>query len=264
MIYAGLTNYDYNTIEMLSDEERVNGIVIGDGFCNKKMLSHGTFDLPYYMNLLMRHGKTLIYQTPCFLTDKKLEEQLQLLDFLKDYEDSLVLVQDLGMASLIKEQYPYIRMCWSRLSKFRVDIYSSCFLDVLKKMNVLYAETDDFSKMEQLSSLNITPLFLYGKLSYGSFGRICYYCYETDKSIFECERGCLKKQLTIKDEIFNKELSLDGYILGEHYPISVDESADHRKKLKNIYLSDSPIGIYGENIKDLKHKLNVLEEMLKL
>ena len=264
MIYAGLTNYDYNTIEMLSDEERVDGIVIGDGFCNKKMLSHGTFDLPYYMNLLMRHGKNLIYQTPCFLTDKKLEEQLQLLDFLKDYEDSLVLVQDLGMASLIKEQYPYMRMGWSRLSKFRVDVYSSCFLDVLKKMNVLYVETDDFSKMEQLSSLNITPLFLYGKLSYGSFGRVCYYCYETDKSIFECERGCLKRQLTIKDEIFNKELSLDGYILGEHYPISVDGSADHRKKLKDIYLSDSPIGIYGKNVKDLKHKLNVLEEMLKL
>lgn len=264
LIYVGLRQYNYETLNLLLDDERINGVVLGDGFCNKRMFPHGDYDLLKYIEQADNRKKAIFYQTPCFLTDNKLNRQLQILDFLKSCRNVWVLVQDLGMAYLIGRKYPELKLCWSRLGKFRVDILNADFINSLSKLKVGYMEIEDENKVEKLVANGVIPCFMYGKVSYQSFGRICYSCYETDTPVSGCERICLTKQYSIRDTQFLNEISLNGFVLGEKYSVSIEEKEKAVDMVKSNPSSEILIGIYGKNLQDVEYKIDSWKEMFRL
>lgn len=260
LIYVGLRSYNEESIQKIIAED-VDGVVLGDGFCNRRMFPYGDYDLKKYINQVLAGGKMVVYQTPCFLTDDKIDAQMQLIEYLSSYDNVMIYVQDLGIASMLSEKYPQMKLCWSRLGKFRVDILNQSFAAGLKELNVDYAEINDPAKTEILISQGIIPCFIFGQVSYQSFGRLCYSMYETDTISGDCGRICLSDEYSLRDTRFGNEISLSGYILGEEYSLSI--GGDNKYQILQLIMENNcPVGIYGKDFQDAKHKIKLWKEML--
>lgn len=237
MRYVGLRNYDKNKLCKLLANIKVDAIVLGDPFCQKRMFCHGEYDLFSYFEQVWEAGKEVIYQTPCFATDRELEGQKQILAYLAQRRKTWVLVQDIGMASMICQYYPSLNMCWSQYGKTRIDVINLKFIEFLKKLNIFCMEVDNEKKIYFLQNTGMIPFYNYRSIVYQSIGRVCYSCYETECEIYNCNRKCLKERLYLYDREEKRSLSLDGYILNERYRVN--------ELLENF---DMTVGIYGEDL----------------
>ena len=95
-LYCGLDFYTTEDINSLIQEDVIDGIVLGDWFCQRKMFEYGESQLYDYINIVGRSLKKLVYQTPIYITSRN---RMQVIDTIKyidtNFADSVILTQDI-------------------------------------------------------------------------------------------------------------------------------------------------------------------------
>ena len=82
MIYAALEQYDSNSIIEIRNSPEIDGVVLGDFVCQKRMFKYAGYELLELASALQSAGKKIIIQTPMYLTDKVFDTVMTQLDYL--------------------------------------------------------------------------------------------------------------------------------------------------------------------------------------
>lgn len=214
-INLGLDKYDRETIHQLCADDQLNGIVVGDLFCGRRMFQGGISEQIVSMEAIIQSGKSVVYQMPVYVTSRNVEEVRSVLEFLKSSaQDVKVIVHDMGMAEELKREFHDFHVIWGRLGRARKEGHSSAFLELLSGENFYGIELTDAVKSRDFHVGNLHPCFVYGNMHYSTFGRQCMNRYQK----LGCSReSCISGEYSMKDDSSEYTMTLNGYVLGERF-----------------------------------------------
>lgn len=213
--YVGFDTYDQKKISKLCADAEVRGVVLGDLFCTKRMFSGGIAEEIACISHVMKSGKTVIYQTPLYVTNRNMDEVMSVASMiLEESQSHMIITEDIGVAVAVREKYPQARLIWGRMGRNREYRYNDDFLEMLKDSGFGGFETADSTLAGRVQEAGMKPFLLYGNLYYATMGRECYMKYQTGS----CDRAaCLSGNHCMKDKESNFKMSIDGYLLGERF-----------------------------------------------
>ena len=113
MNYVALDQYTKDDIVKISDVPSIDGVVLGDLYCNKRMFEFSDHELIDFARLARGLGIHCVYQTPRYLTERNFERVMQLVQYLqKECLIEKVIVQDVGATSYIRRMCPDLPIIW--------------------------------------------------------------------------------------------------------------------------------------------------------
>ena len=223
-IFVSYESYDAERVERLCADSDVQGVVLGDLFCQKRMFPRAGADLVLLMNRVLSSEKTAVYQAPLYVTSRNWDEVVAILDLMDSFaKPSYVIVQDFGTAEWITKTYKNLRLVWGQLGRVRELRFSEDFLGFLQEKGFFGMETSDPDLARRLRRHALVPFAGSAVLQYQTLGRICYVKYQLgacDRTA--CTTGCYA--MRAEDEPF--EMTVDGYMLGKKYKAISDETVE--------------------------------------
>lgn len=219
-LYCGLDYYAPGDLNTLLRDEGIEGFVLGDLFCGRRMFDFGEMGFMDAVKQVHEGGREIVFQTPLYVTPDNFASVCDTLGYLNALGPGKVLVQDVGLIRKIRETYPSLMPVWSRMGRSREYTFSGGFFEFLKSCGAEGFETDSPEMAQRLSRCGLEPWLVYGNLHYHTVGRVCYTRYQTGCPEEGCEALCRASKLrmqSVEDPAFS--MTVDGYILGEklHY-----------------------------------------------
>ncbi len=211
---ARFETYFEKRIDKLCHMDEVRGIVLGDLFCQKRMFTNGFVDFILFIKKIMSSDKELVYQTPLYVTARNIDGVISVLKLLSDYKEPVyIIVQDFGMAEIIKRDFPMLKLVWGQMGRTRELRFSSDFLMFLKLKDFYGMETSDPKLANRFSEFDLIPFFGNASLEYQTVGRNCYLQYQTGK----CDRNaCIDGVYELEAEDNTCLMSIDGFMMGKN------------------------------------------------
>ena len=218
MIYVGLPRYTEQTIDKLIEMGQrgtLDGIILGDLTCNKRMFPCGGSELIAILEQLKKNRLHAIYQSPMYLTDRIFSHTVQEIEYFdkKEYIDAVIL-QDVGLAAVLKEKCPNLKLIWGKMGYARTPVMNQATVAFYRSQGVHGFECKTVAQAEYLLQIGETPYLLVGHPHYLTVNRECYYKYQNNIFDDRCDCGCLKGQrldISTEPPIVSH---IDGYFLG--------------------------------------------------
>jgi len=250
MIYIGLKTYSQETIEKIITLD-IDGVVIGDILCNKKMFEYGGNEIPDFLYKLKENGKKVIFQTPMYATDRVFDELISKVTYY--YNNGLIsaiLVQDIGVANACHKRCENLTLIWGKMGYARNPINNIETLKFYQSLGIRSVECKDLRTCDAAKNVGFEPYLLIGFPTYLTINRECYYKFEHNIFDGDCDRGCLQKDKLIIPAKEQMEATIDGYVLGykNNY---LEESIINAKKYENAI-------IYADSVDEI---MNFLEKI---
>lgn len=218
MKYIGLPRYTENTMKELIQLGYVgslDGVILGDLTCNKKMFPYGGSEIVSIFEQMKSNKIRVIYQSPMYLTDRIFSRTVQdvIYYFQKEYVDA-VIVQDIGLASVLKARCPELQLIWGRMGYSRTPIMNMATVAFYIEQGIHGFECKTIAEANYLFQIGKTPYLLVGHPHYLTVNRECYYKFEHNIFDNQCDCGCLKGErldICTDPPIVSR---IDGYFLG--------------------------------------------------
>lgn len=249
-IYCGLSLYNDDDINTLIQSNDINGIVIGDFFCQRKMFVKGEPQFYEALNMIGHSQKTLIYQTPVYITSRN---RMQIMDNIKYinsvFPGSIILTQDIGVLKYIKDNCNTVEVAWSRMGRSRENSFNNLFYEVIQELGVSFIETESIDMADNMTECSIEPLFIYGNIHYKTIGRRCYCQYELDIQEEDCASYCRNSDYQLETLDGSYGMTIDGYML--------DSKLKYNANILQKYKSNkaASLMVYATDLKNLQDKL---------
>ena len=214
-IYCGLQSYNDEALDKMLESSKIDGIIMGDLFCQKRMYDGGTPKMFEMLSRVGESGKRLIFQTPLYNPEQVFEQTAEQLAFIdRRFPGSAVSTSDIGIASWAMKECSNLTLVWNRFGRSRENYHSGSFFSFLKMMGFVGFETDLLAEARRASK-EVEPWLVYGAEKYNSMGRICYYRYQLGQDSMNCEKYCRNAEYEMRLKENGQSFSIDGYILGE-------------------------------------------------
>lgn len=225
MNYIALDQYSKEHIIGISDLSGIDGIIVGDLYCNKRMFEYGEHELIDIVRKAREYDLMCIYQTPRYLTERNFSREMQLILYL--YKENLiqkVIVQDIGAASYICKKCYGLSIVWGYMGISRNGAENLLGYSFLKEHGITEIETDKVSYIPYLLELGFEIMLMREHIKYKTVNRECYYMYENEIYDGNCNRECLTKKYSLINNKCGFDFSVDGYMLGKQYkPLELQE-----------------------------------------
>lgn len=218
MNYVALDQYTKDDIVKISEIPGIDGVVLGDLYCNKRMFEFSDYELIDFTRMACELGLYCVYQTPRYLTERNFESVMQLIMYL--YKEKLiekVIVQDVGAASYIRRMCSELPIIWGFMGISRNGAENLLSYSFLKDNGITEIETDRVTRIPYLMELGLNVLLMQEHVSYKTVNRECYYIHEKEIYDGNCNRMCLKGMSALVNEKCGFDFSIDGYTLGKQY-----------------------------------------------
>ena len=252
-LYCGLDFYTTEDVSALIQLDIVDGIVLGDWFCQRKMFKYGESQLYDYINIVGRSSKKLIYQTPIYITSRN---RMQVVDTIKyinsNFADSIILTQDIGMLKFIKDNCDNVDVAWSRMGRTIEYSFNRLFYEALRELGVGLFETESLPMAKDLMDSQIQPLLVYGNTQYRTIGRRCYCKYELNAPQEDCSRLCRGSEYEMETVDGLYSMSIDGYMLGYKLKYNPDILNTYKK------IDDVRMVLYAKDYSNFQLQLKSL------
>lgn len=250
-VYCGIDNYDNGVMKTLCDTTDIQGVVVGDLFCQKRMFRRGLVDLADGIRYLAARDKRVIYQTPLYPTSRNWDDTDAILSLLSEVNGAAVLTEDLGIIHHVQEHYPALTVGWVRMGRSRDYEYNTSFFHFLADNGVRFFETDRLDTADQLKQAGLEPWLVYGNLYYKTIGRICYCQYQLGADATVCNTVCRSGAYALQLPDGGCRMSLDGYMMGEMLRYSADIAAGAKK--------EDTLVVYAQNLTKIQECLQNLK-----
>lgn len=227
MIIA-LETYDENTVAKIGANIEIDGVVLGDMYCNYRMFPGGSAELEDRMRQLKESGKKVYYQTPCYLTDTVFDQVVQHICYW-NHRGLLdgVFLQDIGLLRRLGKLDTGLLLVWSYMGIARNRAVNLLHYQFLESLAPVVIATDQPRHCRLLREQGIDAMLMYGRITYATVNRLCYYTYENNLYGTDCRRACLDGKQHMVNEKFSLDMSVDGYMLGKKYVyVESEESPD--------------------------------------
>ncbi len=251
MLYIGLQRYTKETVDKLISVHP-DGVILGDLLCDRKMFPYGDVELTDLMKIFKNECISVIFQTPMYATDRIFSSILQKATYF--YMNCLidaVIVQDIGLASVIRDKCSDLTIIWGRMGYARTPIINENTLRFYMQHGINAFECKNSKQAEYASQIGAIPYLVYGYPKYLTINRECYYRFEHNQFADDCAEGCLKHEKMLIPANNEIETTIDGYVLGWQHVY--DES------VKNTTVFNY-CNIYADSFSVAEMKLNELRE----
>lgn len=193
--------------------EQVAGIILGDPFCEFRMFSHGNWDLGSFAKRAKDAGKSVVYQTPVYLTHPTFENTVSAIQYLEqEGVCDWILAQDVGLISWIHETKLNTPVSWSIWGITRTSSISYNFVNFVKSLGILGMEVEKPEWIEPVRQLGLQVFMRSYAPTVITYHQKCYVesFYKT-----HCNGGdlCHKSMFQIKDLRRDLNLTVNGYVL---------------------------------------------------
>lgn len=252
MVYIGLARYtEIDVKEIIS--MKPTGVILGDILCDKRMFPFSGQELNEYINQFVQNGIKVIFQTPMYLTDRIFEKVMSTIDYYasKNLIDG-VIVQDVGAVNRIKRACPNLEVIWGRMGYARTPIINVSTISFYIECGITGFECKTVRQTNIATEMGVVPYLVYGWPAYSTINRECYYKFENNIFDDACCCGCLGKNKIMLTSYKDNAVTIDGYVLGFH--------AEYIEENRKYNTLKSKLIIYGENIEEIKLRINELEE----
>ena len=218
MKYVALDQYIKDDIIKISEISGIDGIVLGDLYCNKRMFEFSDHELIDFARRSSRLGLQCAYQTPRYLTERNFDSVMQLVLYLcKESMIKKVIVQDIGAASYIRRICPELSIVWGHMGIPRNGADNLLSYSFLKKYGITEIETDRVTRIPYLMELGFEVMIMQEHVTYKTVNRECYYMHENEIYDGNCERLCLTNMYSLVNKKCGFDFVIDGYTLGKQY-----------------------------------------------
>lgn len=254
-LYLGLSCYDGMDAETLRGFG-VDGVIVGDILCNRRMFRYGDDGLTELVCGLDRTPLEIVYQTPMYVTDRNFGKEIVRIEMLcKRHNVQKLLVQDVGLARWITENLPETELVWSRLGRTRNSLTNRFFAEFLQSKTINSLETDSFQRLAAASRLGIKPYAVCGSLKYNTISRECYSLYLSDRYDGVCRRECRNAGMVLSHNGFS--ITVDGFLLG-----AKTEYPDLKELVAAAEACDADIMIYADTAENADQLVSCIKKNL--
>lgn len=218
MNYVALDRYTKDDIVKISEIDGIDGIVLGDLYCNKRMFDYSGHELIDFARKICELGLQCVYQTPRYLTERNFDTEMQLVLYL--YSETLiskVIVQDIGAISYLRRTCPDLTIVWGYMGISRNGAENLLGYSFLKEKGITEIETDRVTRVPYLKQLGLEVMIMKEHVTYRTVNRECYFMHENEIHDGNCERACLKNRMSLVNKQCGFDFSIDGYTLGKEY-----------------------------------------------
>lgn len=165
---------------------------------------------------IKKAGKKVYYQTSCYLTDPLFEQTVRNICYWKQ-QDLLdgVFLQDVGLLHRLGQLNDGLQLIWSYMGVARNRAVNLLHYQFLRTLAPVTIAVDKPSHYRILREHGIDTMLMYGRITYATVNRLCYYTYENNLYGIDCKRACLQGKQHMINETFNLDMSVDGYLLGK-------------------------------------------------
>lgn len=241
MLMVGLNCADDLTESSLFGSPDINGFVLGDLFCQKRMFRFGDEGFAALAMAIARQKKAMLYQTPLYATDDVVTASVGRIEWLLSLGvlDG-VLVQDVGVVIELRNRFPELNIIWSRMGRTRGNLITVDTFRYLRKIGVAGIENARPNRREVLLGLGFDVYDVLGDMEYRTLSRKCYSCYLNEISIADCNRRCLGDSDYLTTN--GIQMTVDGYMIGAKlvYPSEMQQMSCNRKDGKtNAYFASA-------------------------
>ena len=215
--YIGLENYD-DASSLLFESPAIDGIIVGDPFCSRKMFRYGEPDMLDYAHAICLANKEVIYQTPVYITSRNFNSVTSLIAYFHDKcQVKKYLVQDVGLVCWIRERYTDVDLIWSHWGRNRNSLMNHDFINFLICLGIAGIETDIPERIQKICKAGLPVYAVYGNTVYNTLSRECYNSYMLNRFDGTCQRECLHGDMSLCSK--NISMTIDGHLLGRkmHY-----------------------------------------------
>lgn len=218
--FIGLSCYDGISAECLM-ALGMDGVILGDPFCQKRMFHYGAFDLCEKAREYHSAGLEILYQTGMYLTDRRFEEELERAAFLYEKCNARrFLVQDVGFADRFAKDFQDADLIWSQFGRNRGGLANSYFPAFLSHIGVYSIACTTAQRVDAVWQSNLNAYAVYGRLHYHTLSRECYNRYLNNSFDGHCNRECLSGRMELQHNKWTS--TVNGFVLGQsiHYDVS--------------------------------------------
>lgn len=247
MIFVALETYGMHEVNEICKTSFVQGVVIGDVLCQKKMFEFGGWEMNDYIRQFVMSGKKVIFQTLMYATDRVFVDVINEIRFLVS-ENLLeaVLVQDIGVANKLHTLFPDVQLIWSKWGYARTPSINPATIEFYRTLGISAFECKNEKEVKYVQEQNFKPYYIFGMQTYLTINRECYFEFQHDIYDSSCGRKCLSKE---KISILTQPIidtTIDGKVLGLQY--SYSENIDYSS-------GEFDIIAYADNWECIKEKL---------
>lgn len=225
MNYLALDQYSKEDIDKISQIPSIDGVILGDLYCNKRMFEFGEHELIDIARSAQKCGLQCVYQTPRYLTERNFTNIMQLILYLyKEHLISKIIVQDIGAAIYIRKNCSHLPIIWGYMGISRNGAENLLHYSFLKENGITEIETDRVSRVPYLMELGFEIMLMKEHVTYKTVNRECYYMYQNEIYDGKCNRMCLFAPCSLVNEKCGFDFSIDGYTLGKQcHPLTSQE-----------------------------------------
>lgn len=208
--------YAIEDIDTIASIHTIDGVVLGDEFCQRRMFVHGEADLTTIAFGLHRAGKSVVYRTPYYLTSRTFDRAWQLFNSLADNSGcSTVITNDIGFCNKLSSMAG-IRIIWGQFAS-RNEASSLSELMFLKDLGVTHVELARHELSRVLERVGLIPLYASDKTIHDTVNRECLYIHEKGIWGSDCHRGCIMDPLILSNPGSGFKTTIDGHVLGRRF-----------------------------------------------
>lgn len=251
MLYIGLQRYAKEAVDNLLTINP-DGVILGDLLCDRRMFPYGDVELTDLIQIFKNKCISVIYQTPMYTTDRIFYSVLQKVTYF--YMNRLidaVIVQDIGLASAIRDKCATLTIIWGRMGYARTPVVNKSTLLFYMQHGITAFECKNVEQAKYANQIGAIPYLVYGYPKYLTINRECYYRFEHNQFADDCAEGCLKREKMLIPANNGIEATIDGYVLGWQYVY--DESVKSSTTFNHC-------NIYADSFSVAAMKLNELRE----
>ena len=253
--YIQIDCFSLNTLEFIKQHEDIQGVVLGDYTCNRRMFSGGYAGLIKSVDQYESIDKEIIIQTPLYATSRIFDEMIDGIIFLNtEYHVKKYLIQDIGVLATISQMIPDAELIWSPMGRNRGNIFNMDSVLFLQEQGLTGMEVGSKSRLGVLRSQGMKAYASYGNIVYKSVSRNCYNKLFSNDSV--CRTACSdhKERMTTKN---GKKISVDGFFLDKDY--YYDDSHEY---WNSVYDNCENVIIHAESIEKAIKLYNNYKEII--
>lgn len=254
MLYVGLPRYTREDIDALL-ATGPDGVILGDLFCDKRMFPYGDVELTDILRRLRDANRSVIYQTPMYATDRVFSSVLQRVTYCwSNHLIDAVIVQDIGLASAIRERCNGLSIIWGRMGYARTPVTNRQTLLFYMRHGIDAFECRNPEQVQYANALGAASYLVYGYPRYLTINRECYYRFEHNVFGEACGEGCLRHEDMLIPAGNGMKTTIDGYALGWQHI--------YDERVRNAGAYDH-CNIYVDSLDDARVRLGEMREQVR-
>ena len=208
--------YAIDDIDTIAAIQTIDGVVLGDDFCQRRMFVHGEADLSTIALELHRADKSVVYRTPYYLTSRTFDRAWLLFNSLVANSGcSAVITNDIGFCNKLSSMSG-IRIIWGQFAS-RNEASNLSELMFLKDLGVTHVELTRHELSSILERAGLIPLYANAKAIHDTVNRECLYVHEKGIWGSDCRRGCITDPLILTNPGSGFKTTIDGHVLGRRF-----------------------------------------------